>query len=190
MERMTVTSGAGVDTGTMARLKRSADELAAITEAGRAEAERRDSLICQARDQGESWRAIAKAARLSMARCAAIVAGALGVQIRPVVLRPRGGRRAGRDAAGRDELGRACPRRRPAKRHRRRAAAGELVERHQVRGVRGLGRLARPVELAAEDTGAAELDRHRSGSDRGGGRERERAAAAGGGDLGQLLAPW
>ena len=71
------TGGAGVLTGTMARLTSSANELAAIDETKRAEAERRDSLICAARDEGHSWRSIARAARLSMARCAAIVAGAL-----------------------------------------------------------------------------------------------------------------
>src|SRR5689334_20328322 len=105
MESMTITSGAGVLTGTMQRLKSSADELAAIDEAKRAEAERRDSLICEARDEGHSWRSIAGASRLSMARCAAIVAGALGVQVCPVVLCPRGGGRAGGHPAGRDQVG-------------------------------------------------------------------------------------
>lgn len=62
--------------GTLARLAASSDRLAAIDEQRAAEVETRDELVCTARDEGSHWSHIAAAARLSPARCSAIVAGA------------------------------------------------------------------------------------------------------------------
>lgn len=62
-------------TSTLARLGASADRLAALDEQRAAEVETRDELVCTARDEGSHWGKIAAAARLSPARCSAIVTG-------------------------------------------------------------------------------------------------------------------
>lgn len=62
---------------TLPRLAAAADRLASLAEALRSEQERRDELICLARDEGFSWRTIATAARCSMSRCVAIVGGGI-----------------------------------------------------------------------------------------------------------------
>jgi hypothetical protein len=60
---------------TLARLASSSNRLAALEDERRAEKRRRDELIMEARDELSPWRAIAKAARCSIARCSAIVSG-------------------------------------------------------------------------------------------------------------------
>ena len=57
------------------RLKGTADRLATLDEETRAERRRRDELVTAARDQSFSWSTIARAARCSITRCVAIVAG-------------------------------------------------------------------------------------------------------------------
>jgi hypothetical protein len=65
-----------VAVGTLHRLSASANRLAALDEQRAAEVDLRDELVCQARDEGSHWSRIAAAARLSPARCSAIVTGA------------------------------------------------------------------------------------------------------------------
>lgn len=60
--------------GTLARLQASADRLATLTDEVDAERGRRDELVCEARDEGHSWREIGRHARCSIGRCVAIVA--------------------------------------------------------------------------------------------------------------------
>jgi hypothetical protein len=60
---------------TLERLAGSSNRLAALEDERRAEKRRRDELIVQARDELSPWRAIARAARCSIARCSAIVSG-------------------------------------------------------------------------------------------------------------------
>lgn len=57
------------------RLQASADRLAQLDEETHAERERHAKLITSARDEGHSWRAIARAARRSLGRCHEIYAG-------------------------------------------------------------------------------------------------------------------
>ena len=68
--------GVAVGATTLERLRKSADRLSALDEQRAAEVETRDELVNQARDEGQEWRLIAGAARLSMSRCSANVAGA------------------------------------------------------------------------------------------------------------------
>jgi hypothetical protein len=56
------------------RLRACADRVAELTEARRAEMDRRDELIGTVRDEGASWKDTATAARLAPSRCAAILA--------------------------------------------------------------------------------------------------------------------
>lgn len=56
------------------RLRAAADRIAQLHEDLSAEQERRDGLIVALRDSGLTWPAIAKASRLSQARCVAIAA--------------------------------------------------------------------------------------------------------------------
>ena len=57
------------------RLGASSARVQALEEELRTEKERRGELVVSARDLGASWRKIASAARRSVARCVAIVAG-------------------------------------------------------------------------------------------------------------------
>lgn len=57
------------------RLKASSDRLAVLAEERQAEQARRDELVVLARDGNVSWSRIARAARCSISRCVAIVAG-------------------------------------------------------------------------------------------------------------------
>jgi hypothetical protein len=61
--------------GTLERLKAAAERVAALEEELRAEQERRNGLVCAARDEGASWRTISRAAGVSMSRCVTIVGG-------------------------------------------------------------------------------------------------------------------
>lgn len=69
------TTGAQSLAGTLVRLRAAADRLAVLADERDAEQSRRDELVCQARDEGHSWREIAGAARCSIGRASAIVAG-------------------------------------------------------------------------------------------------------------------
>lgn len=58
-----------------ARLAACADRIAALHEAIEAEHKRRDQMIIEMRDTGSTWAKVARAARLSVSRCVAIVTG-------------------------------------------------------------------------------------------------------------------
>lgn len=60
---------------TLERLGASSGRAAALEDELRTEKERRGRLVVEARDEGTPWRSIARAARLSVARCVAIVGG-------------------------------------------------------------------------------------------------------------------
>jgi hypothetical protein len=60
---------------TLERLGASSGRVEALEDELRAEKERRAELVIMARDEGASWRVIARAARRSVARCVAIVSG-------------------------------------------------------------------------------------------------------------------
>lgn len=61
--------------GLGARLTACADRIAALQEAIEAEHARRDQMIVEMRDTGSTWAKVARAARLSISRCVAIVTG-------------------------------------------------------------------------------------------------------------------
>ena len=60
---------------TIERLGASSARVQALEEELAAEKQRRGQLVIAARDEGSSWKTIARAARRSVARCVAIVAG-------------------------------------------------------------------------------------------------------------------
>ena len=70
-----VTAAVEHNGGTLERLTASSKRLAVLDEERRAEQSRRDALILEARDTGNSWRTISRSALCSMSRCVAIVGG-------------------------------------------------------------------------------------------------------------------
>ncbi len=59
----------------LTRLEETARRLALLEEELRAERQRRDELVTEAREDGITWRGVAAAAHCSISRCVAIVAG-------------------------------------------------------------------------------------------------------------------
>lgn len=71
----TVEAAAAESDATLDRLRATSRRLAALAEERRAEQARRDELIIRARDEGMSWRTLARAAGISVARACAIIGG-------------------------------------------------------------------------------------------------------------------